>query len=67
MEDILVYAKKHVDDIWVAWASVVAVASVIIKLTPTKKDDTVLAKVLSILSVLALNPQDKKEATNLRR
>ena len=36
---------------------VVTVASIIVKLTPTQKDDAVLAKVIKVLSALSLfNP-----------
>lgn len=36
---------------------IVTVASLIVKLTPTQRDDVVLAKVLQLLNVLALNPK----------
>jgi len=37
--------------------SIVTTASLIVKLTPTPKDDEVLAKVMAIINVLALNPK----------
>ena len=33
----------------------IAVASLIVKLTPTQKDDTVLAKIIDVLKVIGLN------------
>lgn len=33
----------------------ITVASLIVKLTPTQKDDTVLAKVINVLKVIGLN------------
>ncbi len=43
-----------------ALLSMVGAASVLAKLTPTKKDDDVLAKVKSALDKVALNPLIKK-------
>ncbi len=47
---------KNVVDI-VAYA--VALASVVVKLTATPKDDLVLAKVVNFLKLLSLNKDDK--------
>jgi hypothetical protein len=53
---------------WVAanWQSVIAVisgtitvASIIVKLTPTQKDDAFLAKLIAFLKILALNKENK--------
>lgn len=38
--------------------AVVGLASVIVKLTPTQKDDTILAKIVSVLEVLSLYNKD---------
>lgn len=44
-------------DILAIIGGVVTVASIIVKLTPTPKDDTVLAKVIKVLAALGLfNP-----------
>lgn len=37
--------------------SIVTTASLIVKLTPTPKDDAILAKVISVLGFLAINPK----------
>lgn len=53
-----------------AWiGGIVTAASIIVKLTPTQKDDNVLAKVIKVLSALSLfNPDGslvgKKEEKN---
>lgn len=39
---------------------VVTVASLIVRLTPTQKDDVLLTKVLDVLHILALNPKKDK-------
>lgn len=43
------------DTILTAIASIIATASVIVKLTPTPADDAALAKVVKVLEMLALN------------
>ena len=40
--------------------SVVTAASLIVKLTPTPKDDAILAKIIAILNLFALNPKTRK-------
>jgi len=48
---------EHLKDILAAVGAVVLAASAIVKLTPTQKDDTVLAKIIKILAALGLfNP-----------
>lgn len=47
----------HWKDILAIIGGVVTMASIIVKLTPTQKDDNVLAKVIKILAALGLfNP-----------
>lgn len=51
------WIMEHWKDILAIIGGVVAVASVIVKLTPSTKDDTVLAKIIKILAALSLyNP-----------
>ena len=51
------WITAHWKDILAVIGGVVAVASLIVKLTPTQKDDTFLAKVIKVLSALGLfNP-----------
>jgi hypothetical protein len=53
---IITYAKENAGDLWQVYASIVAAASIVIKLTPTKKDDAVLNKILSFIGkFIALN------------
>ena len=47
----------QVKDLLAVIGAIVTVASVIVKLTPTQKDDAVFAKVIKVLSALSLfNP-----------
>lgn len=51
------WITAHWKDILAIIGGVVTVCSLIVKLTPSQKDDTVLAKIIKILSVLGLfNP-----------
>ena len=51
------WIQTHWKDILAIIGGVVTVCSLIVKLTPTQKDDTVLAKIIKILAVLGLfNP-----------
>ena len=43
------------DSVLLIISGVISVASVIVKLTPTPKDDVILAKVVSFLKILSLN------------
>ncbi len=42
-------------DVMTVVSHIIAIASVIVKLTPDQKDDKMLAKVISVLKFLSLN------------
>lgn len=48
------FITEHYDDILQLVGAVVAVATLVVKLTPTQKDDTALAKLIHVLSALSL-------------
>lgn len=51
------WITAHWKDILAIIGGVVTVCSIIVKLTPTQKDDSVLAKIINILAALGLfNP-----------
>lgn len=51
------FITEHYDEVLQVIGAAVALATLIVKLTPTQKDDAVLAKVIKILSVFSLcNP-----------
>lgn len=51
------WIQAHWKDILAIIGSVVALASLIVKITPTQKDDNILAKIIKILAALSLyNP-----------
>lgn len=45
---------QHHEEIVEIFAAAVALATLIVKLTPTQKDDAVLAKIIKVLSALSL-------------
>ena len=51
------WITAHWKDVLAVIGGVVSVCSLIVKLTPTQKDDTILAKIIKILAVLGIfNP-----------
>ena len=51
------WITAHWKDILAIIGAVVTAASLIVKITPTQNDDTVLAKIIKILSILGIfNP-----------
>lgn len=57
MTQVIAWCGERWQDILAIIGGVVGVATVIVKLTPTQKDDAVLAKVISVLAALSLvNP-----------
>lgn len=54
---MLDFIKEHYDELCVAFTALVTFCSVVVKLTPTQKDDAVLAKIVSILSHFSIIKQ----------
>lgn len=48
----------HWKEIMAIFGTAVALASAIVKLTPTQKDDTILARIVKVLVVLSLYNED---------
>ena len=57
------FIMTYFNDILVAITSVVTAASAICALTPNKKDDTLVAKIRSVLDVMALNVGQAKTSS----
>lgn len=57
MIDLLFWMKAHWQDLALICTGIVTAASVVVKLTPTPADDAFLAKVITVLDKLALNPK----------
>ena len=52
---IVAWVTANSKDLILIVTSVVTIASIIVKLTPTPKDDAVLAKILKLFEFLSLN------------
>jgi hypothetical protein len=63
---MLDWLTNNWSDIAIVLSAVVTIASVIVKLTPTPKDDSWLAKVLRVVGWLALNKDKSAETIGLR-
>ena len=55
--DLINWTMAHKLEIIALVGGIVTVASVVVKLTPTPKDDAALAVVVKVLNSLALNPK----------
>jgi hypothetical protein len=61
MKDIIAYLVSNVNSIVAALTAIVAAASAIAALTPTPKDDSLVAKAYKIVDWLALNVGKAKD------
>ena len=61
MKEIIPYLVSNVDSILFAVSAVVAAASAVAALTPTPKDDSIVAKAYKVLDWLALNVGKAKD------
>jgi len=60
LDTIIEFIKEHSVEALAAWGGIITLASLIVKFTPTKKDDAVWGVILKILNALALNPNIDK-------
>lgn len=61
MKEIISYLVSNVDSILFAVSAVVAAASAVAALTPTPKDDSIVAKAYRVLDWVALNVGKAKD------
>lgn len=57
---IITYISSHWVEIGAAIGLIMGGARIIVKLTPTPKDDTILEKVIGLLKHVGLNVAEKK-------
>lgn len=60
MKDIINFVVNHSNDILAIIGGVVVTARLIVKLTPTPKDDSALEKIVGVLKHLGLHIDAKK-------
>ena len=57
MADLIMWCKANWESVLAIIGGIVSVATVIVKLTPTQKDDNALATLIRVLSIFSLvNP-----------
>jgi len=61
MKEIISYLVANVDSILFAVSAVLAAASAVAALTPTPKDDSIVAKAYKVLDWVALNVGKAKD------
>ena len=54
MFEIITFLKLHYDDILAIIGGIVSIATIIVKLTPSTKDDEILNKIINVLSKLSI-------------
>jgi len=59
MTNIITWVTTNWEHLALIVTSMVTVASLIVKLTPTTKDDTVLAAIVKVLTAISLNKESK--------
>lgn len=61
MNDIINWIKENYQNICVIITALVTFCSVVVKITPTKKDDEILAKIINVLDYFSIvNPNHKE-------
>lgn len=60
IQSIIAFVQAHWLDISNVIVSVIGIASIIVRLTPTQKDDAILGKIIAFVGkYIALNPTPK--------
>jgi hypothetical protein len=58
---MLEWLKENYDNICVVITALITFCSVVVKITPTDKDDKILSKIISILDTFSIfNPKNKE-------
>lgn len=61
--DILAWAQAHWTDILAIWGATVALATLIVRATPSQADDAFLAKVIKVVDYFSVvNPKKGEDA-----
>ena len=58
---IVDFIKSNAGELVTLWGAFITLVYVIIRLTPSKKDDEILENILKVLTVLQLNPLNEQE------
>lgn len=58
---MLEFIKDHYQDIFAVIGAIITAASIIVRLTPSQKDDAVLAKIIKVLDTFSVFNPNKEE------
>lgn len=58
---IVDFINSNVGELVTLWGAFITLVYVVIRLTPSKKDDEILDNILKVLTVLQLNPLNEQE------
>lgn len=59
MQDIIAFVRDNAQQLLAIWGAVVVLATLIVKITPSQKDDALLAKVVKFFDNFSVvNPKD---------
>jgi len=58
---IVDFIKSNTGELVTLWGAFITLVYVVIRLTPSKKDDEILDNILKVLTVLQLNPLNEQE------
>ena len=63
MSEIITFIQNHCDELLAIIGGIVSIATIIVKLTPTTKDDDVLNKIINILAKFSIvnTKEDQKK------
>lgn len=68
MTEIVTFIQTHWDEILAIIGGIVSIATIIVKLTPSTKDDEVLNKIINILAKFSIvnTKEDQKKINNAK-
>ena len=57
IETIMAFIGEHSTELLALWSALITIAYVVVRLTPTKKDDKVLDTILKVFDTLKIDPR----------
>ena len=66
--EVLTFIQNHYDELLAIIGGVVSIATIIVKLTPTDKDNKVLEKIINFFSIFSIinTKEDQKKINNAK-
>ena len=51
--EVIEYIITHMDELWLIVSTIITLATLIVRLTPTQKDDEILGKIIKFIEKIA--------------